>query len=328
MTLTKFASHLFAAFVVMITGHVSFAQDVRIENLSFEGAGDLLIVEDAITGYGMVDYVIGADGAQIISVDLQTSNPSAYFNVLPAGSNEALFTGSVQGNVADIPAPATGDYLIRIYLMRAAARREEIAEYSLAVSIGAPEFADGLFGGPDYLEVSGVGDGDALNLRSGPGTRYAVKGKLRDGEVLGNLGCRLSGDVRWCQIRAVGSGVNGWTAGQYLVETAPPQAPVTPEGGPVGNGNPFDATGEVACATDGIQPARTCLFGVIREGHGNAGVWIVLGNGTERQILFESGAPVTSDAPGVMTFEMQSDLFMIRIGEERFEIPEAVVNGG
>ncbi|MFK7744100.1 MAG: SH3 domain-containing protein [Roseobacter sp.] len=216
------AIHALAVCVVMMTGHASLAQSARIENLSFDGTGDLRIFEGSITGYEVVDYVIAADAAQIISVDLQTSNLSAFFNILPVGSNVAVFTGSVQGTVADIPAPTAGEYSIRIYLMRAAARRNELAEYSLAVSIGAPEFADGLFGGPDYWKVSGVGGGDALNLRSGPGTRYAVQEKLRNGDVLGNLGCRLSGAMRWCQIRTVGAGATGWVAGQYLIETAQP----------------------------------------------------------------------------------------------------------
>jgi hypothetical protein len=100
------------------------------------------------------------------------------------------------------------------------------------------------------------------------------------------------------------------------------------EGGPVGNGLPFDATGFVPCAAHMDQPMRQCPFGVIRQGPGNAGIWIALGDGEERQILFESGTPVTTDSTDTLRFETMGDLFMIRVGDERFEIPDAVVSGG
>ena len=82
------------------------------------------------------------------------------------------------------------------------------------------------------------------------------------------------------------------------------------------------------CATDLGQPTRDCPFGVVRDGPGNAGVWIALGGGQERQILFEAGAPVATNIDAAVTYEKEADLFRVRIGDERYEIPEAVVNGG
>ena len=304
------------------------AQTVRTERLVPDGIGRLLIAEDSITGDEIVDYAVTLEALQILSVDLLTSNASAYFNIMPAGAERAIFIGSTAGNVADIPAPATGDYVIRLYLMRSAARRNETADYALGVSIGRPDFADGLFGGPDYWMVSGLGGGSALNLRAGPATRYAVVSVLRNGDVLKNRGCRLTGEERWCRIRAAGSGVTGWVAGRFLVETSAPPAPAVPENGPLGNGTPFDATGTIPCAVRPEQPMRPCPFGVIRDGPGNAGVWIALGGGAERQILFEGGVPVASGPAGALRFDKSGDLFTIRVDAERFEIPEAVVNGG
>jgi hypothetical protein len=101
-----------------------------------------------------------------------------------------------------------------------------------------------------------------------------------------------------------------------------------PEGGPVGNGTPFDATGEVPCATAEGQPTRPCLFGVVRDGPGNAGVWIALGDGRERAVLFEGGVPVAADSPEALSFEKAVDLYIVRVGTERYDIPEAVVFGG
>jgi hypothetical protein len=212
--------------------------------------------------------------------------------------------------------------------MRNAARRTETADFTLGVTIGRPEYADGLSGGPDYWMVAGLVNGSALNLRAGPATRYDIVSVLRNGNVLQNQGCRLTGQDRWCRIRATGSGVIGWVAGQYLVETATPRAPTVPANGPVGNGTPFDATGTVPCTIAPDQPIQQCPFGVIRSGPGNAGVWIALGGGTERQILFEGGAPVTTGPSGTLSFDTADGLFTIRVDTERYEIPEAVVNGG
>ncbi len=321
-------SRLTTGLVLSLLAMGALAQNIRTVQLQQAEDDALQVIEDSITGDELVDYVVGVSQSQILSVDLQTSNTANYFNILPAGSNEAVFIGSTQGSVADIPVPAAGDYVIRVYLMRSAARRDETARYSLAVSIGAPEFADSLSGGPDFWKVAGLEGEDALNLRDGPSTRYRVTSKLRNGNVGQNRGCRMTGDQRWCLIRVANSGVTGWVAGRYLVETAAPRSPAVPEGGPVGNGTPFDATGAIPCATAPGQPSHPCSFGVVRAGPGNAGLWISLGDGNERHILFESGEPVTSNSGDALSFEKREYMYYISIGNERYEIPEAVVYGG
>ena len=159
-----------------------------------------------------MDYVIAAAAGQTLSVDLSTSNASLYFNILPQGSEEAVFIGSTSGNVADVSLPAAGNYIVQVYLMRNAARRDETASYTLGIGLAAADFADGLAGGPEWWQVSGVNSG-ALNIRSGPDTRYQVVGKAQNGEVMQNRGCRMTGATRWCSIRVDGSGVQGWVRG-------------------------------------------------------------------------------------------------------------------
>jgi len=318
---------LSASLLLLTVATTALAQDVRRETLDIDQVNELRILEGTITGREIVDYQVSGERSQILSVDLLTSNPTSYFNILRAGSKQAIFIGSTRGTVADVPLAENGAYVIRVYLMRSAARRGDTARYSLGISLGQPEFADGLSGGPDYWKVS-AGGGFALNLRAGPSTRYEAIGKLRNGEVLQNRGCRLTGGERWCEIRATHTGVTGWVAGRYLVESAAPQRPAMAEGGPKGNGTSFDATGSVACAARIGEPIRQCHFGVVREGPGNAGLWVALGDGIERQILFEGGAPVATNSADNMSFEKAGDLFLIRVGDERFQVPEAVVTGG
>jgi uncharacterized protein YgiM (DUF1202 family) len=138
--------------------------------------------------------------------------------------------------------------VVQVFLMRNAACRDETARYSLGVGLGGADFADGLAGGPDWWEVAALEAGSALNVRSGPATRYPVVGKAQNGEALQNLGCRMTGRERWCNVRAAGSGQQGWVAGRFLIEGPAPQAPAATEGRPVGEGASFDATGLVPCA--------------------------------------------------------------------------------
>lgn len=95
----------------------------------------------------------------------------------------------------------------------------------------------------------------------------------------------------------------------------------------------FDATGRIACAQVTGQPTGQCEFGVAREGNGNATVIVTMLDGRKRAIFFQNGAPVgadTSQADGYGEFSAtkESDLNFIRVGDERYEIPDAVVFGG
>lgn len=318
------------------------AQAPRAERISFESGTSGTVIEDRIQGDEIIDYQLRAGAGQRMMVVLETDNPSNYFNVMaPGSSGEAMYIGSTEGNRFEGGLPADGDYTIRVYLMRNAARRNETAAYSLEVNIFGPgttvqapadDFADGLGGGPDFWEVTGVAADDLLNLRAGPSTRNQVIGQFANGDVLRNLGCQMQGGQRWCKV-VLAAGENdpeGWVAGRYLREAAYPSADTTaPVDGPVGNGQPFHATGEVPCSVVAGQPTGRCKFGVIREKPGYAGVWIDKQGRGERYFLFENGEPVYTDAAAGLSFEKSADLYLLRTGDgERYEIPEAVIFGG
>ncbi len=322
----------FAALLMSLVGIAplavpTMAQTVRTEAIDPATAMAGGQVEGQIVGEETVVYLVDGMAGQTLSVDLSTTNASLFFNILPPGQSEALFNASVDGTVADLPLPADGTYAVELYLMRNAARRNETARFTLGIGLAGGDFADGLAGGPDWWQVTGL-TSEALNIRSGPDTRYAVVGKARNGDVMQNRGCRMTGPLRWCSIRVDGSGVQGWVAGSYLTETAAPAQPAIPEGGPVGNGTGFDATGLLPCVTAAGAAPRDCPFGVVRDGPGNAGVWIAIGGGIERQVLFEGGVPVAAAAPAEMQVEKVGDIFTIILGAERYTIPEAVITGG
>ncbi|NDV49725.1 MULTISPECIES: SH3 domain-containing protein [unclassified Salipiger] len=204
----------------------ALSQPMETRQVQFDAGTSGTVIRDSITGYEGIDYKLGASAGQRMVVDLNTSNLSNYFNIMAPGADSALFVGASDGTHFDGILPANGEYTIRVFLMRNAARREETADYSLSIHIGGaitppePDFADGNAGGPDFWEVTASG----LNIRSGPSADGAVVGRANHGQVLRNLGCRGSGDGRWCHVQTPDGALDGWVSGAYLRESGGPAA--------------------------------------------------------------------------------------------------------
>jgi len=137
------------------------AGGLRTEEVRFEAGTSATSITGQIRGDEGVDYLVRARAGQTLTVSFKPSNPMAYFNVLPPGSDEALFVGSsaADGSLFITQLPRDGVYTVRVYLMRAAARRNETARYTMGVSVtGAasqPAAATGPF--EQRLELLGVG---------------------------------------------------------------------------------------------------------------------------------------------------------------------------
>ncbi|MEO3430086.1 SH3 domain-containing protein [Pelagibius sp. CAU 1746] len=324
----RFLSRLVAlsSLLLAAAGGGGAAAQIASETVEFPSGSEDVTLRGSLQGAEIAIYEVAAVEGKKLGVGLETSNPANYFNISAPGAKEAAFIGSTQGNYGEVVLSQPGAYRITVYLMRNAARRGEIADYKLSVSLlPASDFADGLSGGPDYWEVHGVGS--ALRLRAGPSREHGVIGALGNGEVVRNLGCRMSGDARWCRVETLREGQQGWAAGGFLREGTPPREP--DRRNLAGNGQRFDATGVLPCAPLAGQPTASCDFGVIRERKpGYAGLWIRIGEGAERYFLFEEGKPVYTNGAGEISVERLGDLQLLRLGEERYEVPDAVIYGG
>jgi hypothetical protein len=185
-------------------------------------------IAGSVRGYATNDYVFPAGAGESISV--VSKSGKAFVNVNPPGSEEAIFIGSVAGSRFEGAAPVAGDYTARVYLMRNEARRGTSAKYSLTIAVGAtqatnekgPDFADGLTGGPDFWEVTGVAAGDSLSLRATPAPKGKRVARLANGAVVKNLGCKNAKGSRWCRVSDE-SGARGWANGRFLREGAGPK---------------------------------------------------------------------------------------------------------
>jgi hypothetical protein len=185
-----------------------------------------------------------------------------------------------------------------------------------------------LSGGPDWWKVS-AGSGSALNLRAGPSTRYEAKGNLRNGEVLQNRGCRLTGSERWCAIRAAHSGVTGWVAGRYLVESGRASTSIRSRRWSSRQRRAFrcNRLRALCCASRSADAPMSHSVSFVKGPGmpGSGSRWEM-----ERSGRFSSKAAPRSRLirPETLRFDKTGDLFVIRVGDERFQIPDAVVSGG
>ena len=123
-------------FLLSVVGTASADPDRRSERVHFAKGATSTVVKGQVKGDHYIDYQVRAGAGQTLSVEMKTGNASSYFNILPPGSGDvAMFIGSTSGNRFSGVLPADGDYSIRVYLMRNAARRNESASYTLTVGV-------------------------------------------------------------------------------------------------------------------------------------------------------------------------------------------------
>ena len=125
--------------LLLSTALASAEVSIRKEKVQFKAGETGATVKGKIKGDEIVDYILNAKAGQSMVVILEASNTSAYFNLTPPGSDTALFVGSTSGNRYEGTLPANGDYTVRVYLMRNAARRGETATYTINFGVsGVP----------------------------------------------------------------------------------------------------------------------------------------------------------------------------------------------
>lgn len=106
-----------------------------------------------------------------------------------------------------------------------------------------------------------------------------------------------------------------------------PSQPAYGQGDAIVPGTNFHATGNITCS-----PGGSCSFGVRREGNGTGFVTITKADGRTRTIYFNNGRATGYDQSqadlGRFESFKQGDMNIINIGQERYEIPDAVIFGG
>lgn len=115
-----------------------WVRKVRTERVQIDADLKSRVLAGSITGYELVDYVLGVAEGQALNVRMTTSNAANYFNILAPGEDHvAMFRGPSGDNHHTGIAPVSGDYTIRVYQMQRAARRNASANYRLEIIITA-----------------------------------------------------------------------------------------------------------------------------------------------------------------------------------------------
>jgi hypothetical protein len=108
----------------------------KTEQVNFPKNATSTVIKGQLKGDQFTDYRVRASAGQTLVVSLKPSNPQNYFNLNPPGSADvSMFIGSSSGNTVKALLPSDGDYTIRVYLMRPAARRNESSNYSLNIGV-------------------------------------------------------------------------------------------------------------------------------------------------------------------------------------------------
>jgi len=129
-----------AALLLVVAATAAFAtaqaaEAIRKEDVRLVKGAAAATIKGRLQGGQIVDYRVRAAAGQALVVTLRKSNPQNYFNVLPPGSSDvAMFVGQDGRDYKGV-LPADGDYTVRVYLMRPAARRNETSNYTLTFGV-------------------------------------------------------------------------------------------------------------------------------------------------------------------------------------------------
>jgi Bacterial SH3 domain len=318
------------------------AQGIEQRDLRFRPDTAQALINGVVAGRQTIDHAFDARRGQTVSIRFQPSNSAAFFNLI-APSGQVLFVGQDQANPGRYTGrlAETGEYAIRVYLVRSAARRGETSRFKLTVALTGgtplpppeePIVEDD--GGPDFYMVAGLTPGDRLNMRSTPSAASPAVASFRNGAILRNLGCRSTARQRWCNVEdAERRGRRGWVNGRFLREAAAPDprdpvddpAPRPPVPRPdIGNIESID------CSVSGFPRLRSCPVSSQSAGPGRALVRISLPDGDARVFDFADGAVRPRFDVSSFRYGQSGDDWFLTVdgGQERYTVPDAVVNGG
>ena len=189
------------------------------------------------------------------------------------------------------------------------------------------------------------GDGGARRWRIVPGGDLQLFGRpsegapviatLSEAAILSNLGCANAAEQIWCEVRPFRGGARGFARAERLVPAQGPDG-TTPMGRDDSKRRArkrdFDATGQIPCAQERGQALGKCGAAVARSGGGDATVVATFPNGFARSLYFVHGEFVSASATmsGVGTdtdWRLEKGVHLIRVDDQRYELPDALVFG-
>ncbi|MEN3951361.1 hypothetical protein [Iodidimonas sp. SYSU 1G8] len=123
--------------VVLLTAFHSGANAETEPRKSIElvTGGPAEVESGSFAGRDDATYAVKASKGEKLIIELKARNSSTYFNLTAPGAEEAMHIGSIQGERFDGVLPSDGEYLVMVYMMRNAARRNEKTDYTISFQL-------------------------------------------------------------------------------------------------------------------------------------------------------------------------------------------------
>lgn len=123
---TRNLALLISTLAIMFASMISVPAQTKKVNVNFKPGTSGGTYKNTVTGYGTVDFYVKAKGGQTMTVKLTSPNTFLYFIVLSGtGDGEAIADDARELTTWSGQLPVDGTYVIRVYLVRAEARRNK-----------------------------------------------------------------------------------------------------------------------------------------------------------------------------------------------------------
>lgn len=127
----------FLLVILFFVGFVALVPEVQGQSrhrVKFEKGSRSAILRNTVRGYDLRYYVVRATAGQTLSLDLTGTPVSPVLTVFTP--NNRNLEGAIQVNDSETVLSKAGDYVIRVGLMRAVARRKgSLSQFTLKVSV-------------------------------------------------------------------------------------------------------------------------------------------------------------------------------------------------
>ncbi len=88
-----------------------------------------------VDGFNEVSYVVALREGQSLQVSLASNNISNCFDIYAPGATKPFYSSGDSGNTHQLLATTAGDYVVRVFLLRLAARDNQSAQYTLELNL-------------------------------------------------------------------------------------------------------------------------------------------------------------------------------------------------
>lgn len=127
------------AAALVLAAAAAHADEVRRVPVQFAAGTSAATIRDHVQGSNSIEYRLAVRQGQTLKVTLESRSTSVYFNVwepgVKPGEGYAVAIGEQLDNKAELVTAHAGEYMVQVFLVRAVARRNERADFTLHVSV-------------------------------------------------------------------------------------------------------------------------------------------------------------------------------------------------